>query len=121
MNFTRIALACSLRPWRRIRPRPGRRGKLKVGLMLPATGTFASLGTAIENGFRLYVAEQGGKLAGREIEFFKVDDETRSLQGRGQRQQAGQARQRRRAGGHRAQRRRHGDGQGGARDNKYSS
>src|SRR5262245_23293996 len=26
-------------------------GKLKVGFMLPATGTFAALGTAIENGF----------------------------------------------------------------------
>jgi len=26
--------------------------KVKVGLMLPATGTFASLGTAIDNGFR---------------------------------------------------------------------
>lgn len=51
-------------------------GKLKVGLMLPATGTFASLGTAIENGFRLHVAEQGGKLSGREIEFVKVDDES---------------------------------------------
>ena len=51
-------------------------GKLKVGLMLPATGTFAALGTAIENGFRLYVTEQGGKLAGREIEFVKVDDES---------------------------------------------
>ncbi len=51
-------------------------GKLKVGLMLPATGTFAALGTAIENGFRLHVAEQGGKLGGREIEFFKVDDES---------------------------------------------
>jgi branched-chain amino acid transport system substrate-binding protein len=50
--------------------------KLKVGLMLPATGTFAALGTAIENGFKLYVAEQGGKLAGREIEFVKVDDES---------------------------------------------
>jgi len=50
--------------------------KLKVGLMLPYTGTFASLGTAIENGFRLYVAESGGKLGGREIEFFKVDDES---------------------------------------------
>jgi branched-chain amino acid transport system substrate-binding protein len=50
--------------------------KLKVGLMLPATGTFAALGTAIENGFRLYVSEQGGKLAGREIEFVKVDDES---------------------------------------------
>jgi branched-chain amino acid transport system substrate-binding protein len=51
-------------------------GKIKVGLMLPYTGTFAALGTAIENGFRLYVTEQGGKLAGRDIEFVKVDDES---------------------------------------------
>jgi branched-chain amino acid transport system substrate-binding protein len=51
-------------------------GKLKVGLMLPYTGTYAALGTAIENGFRLYVAEQGGKLGGRELEYFKVDDES---------------------------------------------
>jgi branched-chain amino acid transport system substrate-binding protein len=50
--------------------------KLKVGLMLPYTGTYAALGNAIENGFRLYVAEQGGKLGGREIEYFKVDDES---------------------------------------------
>jgi branched-chain amino acid transport system substrate-binding protein len=45
-------------------------------LMLPATGTFAALGTAIENGFKLHVQEQGGKLGGREIEYFKVDDES---------------------------------------------
>jgi len=51
-------------------------GKLEVGLMLPYTGTFASLGNAIENGFKLYVAEQGGKIAGREVEFVKVDDES---------------------------------------------
>ena len=51
-------------------------GKLKVGFMLPATGTFAALGTAIENGFKLYVNEQGGKLGGREIEYVKVDDES---------------------------------------------
>ncbi|MGZ5036228.1 MAG: ABC transporter substrate-binding protein [Usitatibacter sp.] len=50
--------------------------KLKVGLMLPYSGTYAALGTAIENGFRLYVAERGGKLAGREIEYVKVDDES---------------------------------------------
>ena len=50
--------------------------KIKVGLMLPATGTFAALGTAIENGFRLHVAENGGKLAGREVEFVRVDDES---------------------------------------------
>jgi branched-chain amino acid transport system substrate-binding protein len=50
--------------------------KLKVGMMLPFTGTFAALGTAIDNGFKLYVQEQGGKLGGREIEYFVVDDES---------------------------------------------
>jgi branched-chain amino acid transport system substrate-binding protein len=50
--------------------------KFKVGLMLPYTGTYAALGAAIENGFKLYVAEQGNKLGGREIEFVKVDDES---------------------------------------------
>lgn len=50
--------------------------KLKVGFMLPYTGTYAALGNAIDNGFRLFVAEQGGKIAGREIEYFRVDDES---------------------------------------------
>ncbi|CAG9172048.1 ABC transporter substrate-binding protein [Cupriavidus respiraculi] len=50
--------------------------KIKVGFMLPYTGTYAALGNAIENGFRMYVQEQGGKLGGREVEFFKVDDES---------------------------------------------
>ncbi len=51
-------------------------GKVRVGFMLPYTGTFAQLGVAIENGFRLAINEQGGKLGGREIEYFKVDDES---------------------------------------------
>jgi branched-chain amino acid transport system substrate-binding protein len=51
-------------------------GKLKVGIMLPFTGTYAALGTAIDNGFKLYVKEQGGRLGGREIEYFIVDDES---------------------------------------------
>lgn len=51
-------------------------GPLKVGLMLPYSGTFAALGNAIENGFKLYVQEQGGKLGGREVQYFKVDDES---------------------------------------------
>ena len=50
--------------------------KIKIGLMLPYTGTYASLGTAIENGFRLYVDQHGGKLGGRELEYSKVDDES---------------------------------------------
>jgi len=54
----------------------GTGGPIKVGLMLPNSGTFAGLGTAIENGFKLYVQEQGGKLGGREVQYFKVDDES---------------------------------------------
>src|SRR5512139_3174167 len=49
--------------------------KIRVGIMLPYTGTFAQLGTAITNGFKLAVSERGGKLAGRELEYFTVDDE----------------------------------------------
>ena len=44
--------------------------------MLPYTGTFAALGTAITNGFKLAIDEKGGKLGGREIEYFTVDDES---------------------------------------------
>ena len=51
-------------------------GKIRVGLMLPYSGAFAPLGVAIENGVRMAINEQGGKLGGREIEFVKVDDES---------------------------------------------
>ena len=51
-------------------------GPIKIGLMLPYSGTYAALGNAIENGFKLYVQEQGGKLGGREVQYFKVDDES---------------------------------------------
>ena len=50
--------------------------RIRVGFMLPYTGTYAPLGVAIENGFRMAVEERGGKLGGREIEWFKVDDES---------------------------------------------
>ena len=54
---------------------------VKVGFMLPYSGTYAKLGEAIENGFKLYVQEQGGKLAGQEIEYYKVDDESNPSKG----------------------------------------
>jgi len=50
--------------------------KMRVGLMLPYTGTYAQLGVAITNGFKLAVAESSGKLGGREVEYFAVDDES---------------------------------------------
>lgn len=50
--------------------------KVKVGFMLPYTGTYASLGNAITNGFKQYVTENGGKLGGRDVEYYTVDDES---------------------------------------------
>lgn len=50
---------------------------LKVGFMLPYSGTFAKLGKFIDDGFRLYVEQQGGSLGGRPIQFVQVDDESK--------------------------------------------
>ncbi len=58
------------------RPARAQASKIKLGLMLPYSGTYAQLGTAIENGLRLALEQGGGKLGGRELEFFKVDDES---------------------------------------------
>ncbi len=49
---------------------------VKVGLMLPYSGTYAALGEAITNGFNLAVEESGGKLGGRDISTVKLDDES---------------------------------------------
>jgi branched-chain amino acid transport system substrate-binding protein len=65
------ALAAAL-----VLPAAAQSPKLKVGFMLPYSGTYAALGDAIEKGFRLYVTEQGGRVGGREIEYVKVDDES---------------------------------------------
>jgi branched-chain amino acid transport system substrate-binding protein len=46
----------------------------KVGMLLPMTGPFASTGRQIENGARLYLAQVGNKVAGREIELVIKDD-----------------------------------------------
>jgi branched-chain amino acid transport system substrate-binding protein len=54
---------------------------IKIGLMLPYTGTFAQIGVSIENGFRLALDEQGGKLGGRAVEFVKLDDESEPSKG----------------------------------------
>jgi branched-chain amino acid transport system substrate-binding protein len=50
--------------------------KLRLGVMLPYTGTYAQLGTTIEYGLRLALAQAGGRFGGREVELFKVDDES---------------------------------------------
>src|SRR5689334_3237583 len=50
---------------------------LKVGLMLPYSGTFAQLGENITIAIEMYLAEKGGKLGGREIQLVKLDDESK--------------------------------------------
>ena len=55
--------------------------KIRIGFMLPYTGTFAQLGIGIDNAFRMAIDEQGGKLGGREIEWFKLDDESNPAKG----------------------------------------
>jgi branched-chain amino acid transport system substrate-binding protein len=49
---------------------------LKIGLMLPFSGTYAALGEAIAAGFDLYVKQTGGKMGGRTVELVRVDDES---------------------------------------------
>ena len=59
-----------------VRPSWAQTGAIRVGLLLPYSGTYAALGEAITNAMQLYVTQQGGKLGGRAIEFVKVDDES---------------------------------------------
>lgn len=49
---------------------------VKIGLMLPSSGTFADLGKGVTDGFKLYVQEQGGRLGGRPVQYIAVDDES---------------------------------------------
>src|SRR3972149_6520827 len=50
--------------------------KIKIGLMLPYTGTFGQVGLNVSNAFKLAILENGGKIAGREGAYFTVDDES---------------------------------------------
>ncbi|HRK18024.1 MAG TPA: ABC transporter substrate-binding protein [Hyphomicrobiaceae bacterium] len=50
---------------------------LKVGLMLPYSGTFAQLGENITHAIEMLIAEKGGKLGGRDIQIIKLDDESK--------------------------------------------
>ena len=63
------------------RPALAQGAPLKVGFMLPYSGTFAKLGQFIDNGFRLYVEQKGGKLGGRAVAFVQLDDESKPENG----------------------------------------
>src|ERR1700733_6015673 len=58
------------------RPALAQAKAIKVGVMLPYSGTYAQLGEAITRAMELYIKQQGGTLGGRQIDFVKVDDES---------------------------------------------
>ena len=66
-----VATAAALR-----RPAIAQTAPLKVGLMLPFSGTFAALGENIAAAFEMLVAENGGKLGGRAVTLVRLDDES---------------------------------------------
>jgi len=59
----------------------GQQAKVKLGLMLPYTGTYAALGKNIDDALRLAISEKGGKLGGRDIEYVTLDDESEPAKG----------------------------------------
>lgn len=58
------------------RPAIAQAAPLKIGMMLPFSGTFAALGENIAAGFELLIAENGGKLGGRAVTLIRLDDES---------------------------------------------
>ncbi|MBN9525004.1 MAG: ABC transporter substrate-binding protein [Alphaproteobacteria bacterium] len=47
---------------------------IKVGLILPMSGPFASTGKQVDAAVKLYLAQNGNKVAGREVEVILKDD-----------------------------------------------
>src|SRR5436190_2152825 len=78
MTLSRRALlgaaACSTLLSRRLRAATGAR--LKIGLLLPYSGTYAALGNNITDAMKLGAKERGDKVGGREVEWVAVDDES---------------------------------------------
>ncbi|RKE68027.1 ABC transporter substrate-binding protein [Pseudorhodoplanes sinuspersici] len=68
-----VAVAAGFAP---VRSATGQIAPVKVGFLLPYSGTYAALGNNITEAFKLYVEERGGKLGGRPVEYVAVDDES---------------------------------------------
>ncbi len=58
------------------RPALAQDAPLKVGLMLPFSGTFAALGENIAAAVALLIEQKGGTLGGRAIQLIRLDDES---------------------------------------------
>ncbi|MGW2587401.1 ABC transporter substrate-binding protein [Streptomyces virginiae] len=51
-----------------------RSGPVKIGLLVPRSGTYKALGDEMKQGFELYVREHGGRLGGREVQIVVADE-----------------------------------------------
>jgi len=73
-----MAAGAALAPWLPSAPALAQKAKLKIGLMLPYSGTFAQLGENITHGVEMALAEAAaaGKLGGRSYDIVKLDDES---------------------------------------------
>jgi branched-chain amino acid transport system substrate-binding protein len=58
------------------RPAIAQGAPIRVGLMLPFSGTFAALGDNIAAAFELHLQELGGRMGGRPLQIIRLDDES---------------------------------------------
>jgi len=58
------------------RPAFAQGAPLRVGLMLPFSGTFAALGENIAAAVEQHLAERGGRMGGRAVQLIRLDDES---------------------------------------------
>lgn len=54
----------------------GATAPIKIGVMMPFSGTYAALGEMGTNGLKLALAQRGNMLGGRRVEFVTLDDES---------------------------------------------
>jgi len=53
----------------------GATAPVRVGILLPYSGTYAMLGNSITNAFKMRIEQAGGKLGGRNVEYVALDSE----------------------------------------------
>jgi branched-chain amino acid transport system substrate-binding protein len=53
----------------------GAKAPVKIGILLPYSGTYAMLGNSITNAMKMRFEQAGGKLGGRDIEYIAIDSE----------------------------------------------
>jgi len=53
----------------------GAKAPVKVGILLPYSGTYAMLGNTITDALKLRINQAGGKMGGREVEYVAIDSQ----------------------------------------------